>query len=83
MRRTMTVAVLMTAVVAPAAAQYNGNRATLGNCQIAILQAQRNGNVWNAPFEMDECARIAAQAIDDGQKMIEKSQAPDRRGRSD
>jgi hypothetical protein len=77
-QKTMAYSLVLWIVInAPAVAQYNGKRASPGNCQVAIVEAQRNDDEWNAPFSMDECKSIAAKMIDDGMRMIEKSQEPD------
>jgi hypothetical protein len=77
MQRIIMVLVVAAALATQANAQYNGTRATMGNCLIAIDEAERHGNEWQAPFDMDDCRAIAGKAIDDGMKMIEKSQQED------
>jgi hypothetical protein len=79
--RTLATALIGAAALAglslPAAAQYHGAKASPGNCQAAIVEAERHGNVWQAPFSMEDCEAIAAKMIDDGWKMIQKSQESD------
>lgn len=66
---------------APARAQYHGAEATPGNCQVAVIEARQNGNVWNAPFSLDDCKAVAAKMIDDGYKAMRDSMDDGDRGR--
>lgn len=72
------VAFLVSAsLVSAAHAQYNGDKATVGNCWIAIHKAQENGNEWSAPFAIDDCRAVFGKMMDDGEKMIERSERDD------
>jgi hypothetical protein len=49
----------------------NANGASLGACLAAITIAENNGGDWNARFTKEECAEIAAKAMDAGLGMPE------------
>lgn len=53
--------------VTPAFAESNGfdpNKATLGNCIVAMFETQNHANEWQAPFSANECKNILARLID-------------------
>ena len=57
-------------VAATGAAQ--AENATLGSCLAAVKIAELHDNVWQSDLSMEECARIAGKAIDDGMKALAK-----------
>ncbi len=79
--RILTTTLIATAALAglsmPAAAQYYGTKASLGNCLAAVADAERHDNEWRAPFSIEECSAIGAKSMDDGFEMLRKSQESD------
>jgi hypothetical protein len=60
---TVSIAIAVTPAIAESN-RFDPNKATLGNCIAAMLEAQNHDNEWQAPFSAKECKNILARLID-------------------
>jgi hypothetical protein len=64
---------LAAAFIVAATGAAQAEEATLGSCLAAVQIAKLHDNLWQSDLSMEECARIAGKAIDDGMEALKKS----------